>query len=84
VTDWFVGLDAFFTPEREIFVAETADDVLRAMDRSDSELEMVAKRARQRTLDEHTGDRRADSLLRYIGEARVANVLGSDLLGAAS
>jgi spore maturation protein CgeB len=84
VTDWFLGLDAFFTPEKEIFVAEGADDVLRAMDRSDSELETVAKRARQRTLDEHTGDRRADSLLRYIGEARVANVLGSDLLGAAS
>jgi spore maturation protein CgeB len=84
VTDWFDGLDSFFAPSKEILVADDADDVLRAMDLSDRELQSIAALARQRTLDEHTGDRRAETLLRYIAEARIADVLGSDLMGAAS
>ena len=84
VTDWFDGLDTFFTPSREVLVADNAGDILRALDLSDEELSSIAKAARQRTLDEHTGEHRAEALLRYIGEARIANVLGSDILGAAS
>lgn len=85
VTDWFDGLDVFFTPSREIFVAQTADDVLQAIDTSDDELRSVSDQARQRTLDEHTGDRRADELLQYLDETRAGNTSEeSDLLGAAS
>jgi spore maturation protein CgeB len=85
VTDWFDGLDNFFTPSREIFVAESAEDVLAAMDASDEQLQTVAELARQRTLDEHTGEHRAEELLRYLEEARTVNTLKeNDLLGAAS
>jgi hypothetical protein len=36
----------------------------------DEGLQQVARRARQRTLDEHTGDRRARELVSYLEEAR--------------
>jgi spore maturation protein CgeB len=85
ITDWFDGLDEFFAPSREIFVAQTADDVLDAIDTSDDELQTVSDLARERTLDEHTGDRRAHELLQYLEEARTASVSEeNDLLGAAS
>jgi spore maturation protein CgeB len=85
VTDWFDGLDNFFTPSREIFVAESAEDVLAAMDASDEQLQTVAELARQRTLDEHTGEHRAEELLRYLEESRTVNTSKeNDLLGAAS
>ena len=85
ITDWFDGLDMFFTPSREIFVAESAEDVLSAMDSNDADLRIVADLARQRTLDEHTGDRRANEFLRYLEEAQSASATEeNDLLGAAS
>jgi spore maturation protein CgeB len=85
VSDWFDGLDTFFEPSREIFVAENFEDVLRVLDLSDEELQNVAALARQRTLDEHTGAHRADLLLSYLDEAKVGTVSTyDDLMGAAS
>ena len=85
VTDWFEGLDAFFTPGKELFVADSAEDVLNSMDTSDEALGSMARLARQRTLDEHTGNHRAEELLRYLDEAQNAiNASSDDLLGAAS
>ena len=57
------GLDAFFEPGREILVAESADDVLAALDRSDEDLRPIAARARERVLAEHTADHRAAQLV---------------------
>lgn len=70
VTDWFEGLDSFFTPGEELMVATGMQDVLRAMRCSDSELLLMALRARQHTLDEHTGMQRARTLLSAFEEAR--------------
>jgi hypothetical protein len=47
-----------------------AEDVEAALSSSDSELQSMAERARQRTLDEHSGNVRAGQLLQYIEEAR--------------
>ncbi len=69
VTDSWEGLDSFFTPGEELFVAQTTDDVLRALASSDEELAAMSRRARERTLAEHTGERRAEQLLAYFEEA---------------
>jgi spore maturation protein CgeB len=70
VTDWFRGLNAFFEPGQEVLIASNAEDVLRALGRRDSELLHMALRARQRTLDEHTGYQRALTLLAAFEAAR--------------
>jgi len=68
ITDWWEGLHTFFA-EDEIFVARSSEDVLTALATPDVDLRRVADRARQRTLAEHTGDRRAEQLLAYFDEA---------------
>lgn len=72
VTDTWDGLDTFFAPGEELFVARTADDVLAALDCADDDLSYLAARARQRTLDEHTGDRRAVQMLSFFDDAWTA------------
>jgi spore maturation protein CgeB len=54
VTDWWEGLEGFFTPGEEIVVARTTDDVLAALDMNDEERQRIGRRARQRALDSHT------------------------------
>jgi spore maturation protein CgeB len=70
VTDWFRGLDAFFEPGKELLVANNTEEVLHALDRPDVDLFLMARRARQRTLDEHTGDQRALTMLAAFDAAR--------------
>lgn len=67
-SDWFEGLDTFFRPGEEVVVVSTAQDVKAALETSSGELKRLADRARERTLAEHTGDARADELLRYLDE----------------
>jgi spore maturation protein CgeB len=62
LSDAWGGLDAFFEPGSEILVAHDADGAIRALAASDAELARLAARARQRTLEEHTADRRAAEL----------------------
>jgi spore maturation protein CgeB len=63
ISDAWQGLDLFFEPGREILVAETADDVLAALDRPREELAAMGRRARDRVLAEHTSLRRAAELV---------------------
>jgi spore maturation protein CgeB len=62
LSDWWEGLDTFFTPDVEILIARNAGDTLRALERSPDELRRIADAARERTLAEHTADRRAQEL----------------------
>jgi spore maturation protein CgeB len=66
LTDWFPGLPAFFAPGEELLVVRSATDVMAALRAGDGELAKFAGRARQRTLDEHTGLRRARQLERIL------------------
>jgi spore maturation protein CgeB len=70
VSDRWEGIEHFFRDGEEIFLADNAADVLGAMARSDEELTRVAARARERTLAEYSGDKRADEFLRYLEEAK--------------
>ncbi len=70
ISDWWDGLDSFFAPGSEIVVAcETADSVA-ALGMSGEELSRIARRARDRTLSEHTSDRRARDLVSILEQAR--------------
>lgn len=70
ITDTWDGLDSFFDLQSELRVVTSAEGVEAALNSPDDELQSVAARARQRTLDEHTGNVRARQLLQYIEEAR--------------
>ena len=63
LTDWWEGFDAFYAPGDEMLVARTTEDALAALALGDAELAAVARRARERTLAEHTADRRAAELV---------------------
>jgi spore maturation protein CgeB len=69
ISDWFDGLDHFFTPGEEVFVAHGAEDTLQAISAPQETLQQMGVRARQRTLDEHTGAKRAEQFLRFCEEA---------------
>jgi spore maturation protein CgeB len=69
ITDSWEGLDSFFDLQSELRVVASAGEVEAALSSPDNELQSMAARARQRTLDEHTGNVRARQLLQYIEEA---------------
>ena len=69
LTDTWEGLDAFFEPGREIFVADDTEHALAALACDDQARRRVAAAARERTLDCHTAERRVLDLERAIGEA---------------
>jgi spore maturation protein CgeB len=75
LSDCWEGLDRFFTPGEEIAVAKTTEDAIAALQLSDAELARMAAAARERTLAEHTSDRRALDLEAAVG-AREANGVG--------
>lgn len=79
LSDWFEGLDCFFRPAEEVIVVSSASDVRNALESSEAELNSLAKRARERTLAEHTGDARACELLRYLDEAGSGEVAPTEL-----
>ncbi len=62
LSDVWEGLDRFFEPGAELLVARTTDEAVAALQLSDEELGRIARAARERTLEEHTSDRRAQEL----------------------
>jgi spore maturation protein CgeB len=70
LSDTWEGLQDFFEPGSEILVARDTDEALAALDLSKSELETIARRARERTLECHTADLRARELENIFAGAR--------------
>ena len=69
ITDAWEGIETFLTPDREVFVARDADDVvqhLKSLD--DSKAKQIGEAARQRVLAEHTYQHRALQLQRLLEE----------------
>jgi spore maturation protein CgeB len=69
LSDTWPGLDTFFTPGKEILIANTTEDAINALQLSDAELKRIAEAARERTRAEHTSDQRAIYLERVIEDA---------------
>ena len=72
ISDWWEGLDWFFDVVRDIRVVTRAEHVENALDMADGELRALGAHARERALDDHTGQVRARQLLQYLEEARAA------------
>ena len=66
LSDNWDGMDSFFADQREILLVNATSDVLTALAMSHEQLAGMAARARERTLDEHTGTRRAQQMLAAI------------------
>jgi spore maturation protein CgeB len=84
LSDAFEGLELFFEPGREIQVVQDREDVLRALALPDGVLREQADRAFQRVQAEHTAERRAQQLLRFITHVPVRRVLRTTGIGAAA
>jgi spore maturation protein CgeB len=59
ISDWWEGLDEFFTPGSQILIASHAQQVVDALALADAELQRIARAAQERTLAEHSAEQRA-------------------------
>jgi spore maturation protein CgeB len=66
ISDIWEGLDAFFRPDEEIILAGGPADVVAALELEDRQLARMARRARERALEEHSSRRRADELIHLL------------------
>jgi spore maturation protein CgeB len=69
LSDRWIGLENFFQPGEEILLADDADDTLAALQLDDDQLSGIARRARERTLDLHSSNRRAIDLIELLEQA---------------
>jgi spore maturation protein CgeB len=69
LSDWWEGLDEFFTPGEEVLIARDAREAVEALQLSDAELERIREAARARALEDHTASRRAAGLERILETA---------------
>ena len=69
LSDYWDGLETFFEPGRELIRVGCVEDVVSALSRSDEELQKMSRRARERTLAEHTGECRVKELERICDAA---------------
>ncbi len=76
LSDWWVGLDSFFDPGKEILIARETDDVIHALERPPDDLRKISRMASERTLDEHTAARRAGELEQILDAAYRRDVSG--------
>jgi spore maturation protein CgeB len=58
LSDGWDGLETFFRPGEEILRVDSPEDVIEALELPDSELRRIAEAARERTLANHTAERR--------------------------
>lgn len=69
VSDWWEGLDQFFAPAEEVFVADSTEEALKLLRKlPDEHARQVALRARDRVLSRHTCDHRAREIEDYVHE----------------
>lgn len=59
LSDRWEGIERFFEPGSEIIMLDKTEDTVAALDLDEDRVAAIARRARERTLDEHTGFRRA-------------------------
>jgi spore maturation protein CgeB len=67
ISDYWEGLDLFFTPGEEILIADSSEESLYyLLETSESERRQIGARARERVLSEHTARHRAQELESYL------------------
>jgi spore maturation protein CgeB len=78
LTDSCGGLDAFFEPGREILVADDSDAAMAALALPDAELALIAGRARERVLDQHSAQRRSADLVAVLENAHARRAISEE------
>jgi spore maturation protein CgeB len=66
ISDTWDGLDRFFEPGREIFTATSTEEVFEILSLPREEIRRVAHAARERTLAEHTAEKRAREMVEML------------------
>lgn len=79
LSDWWQGLDTFFSPGEEILLAADTSEAIIAIQKDRSELNRIGARARQRTLDCHTARIRAQRFVHLI-EAAASDIETASVL----
>jgi spore maturation protein CgeB len=72
ISDRWDGIETFFEPGEEILLADRAGDTLAALAREDDMLRLIARRARERTLHEHSSAKRAQELIALMEQSRTS------------
>jgi spore maturation protein CgeB len=62
LTDYWPGLETFYEPGSEILIANSAEEAINAIQLAPDTLTSIARAARERTLDCHTAEIRAQEL----------------------
>jgi spore maturation protein CgeB len=71
ISDWWAGLDNYFTPGKEILISRAPEETLHFLrDLPEDERLAIGAAARARALGSHTAAHRAQQLEQYLGEAR--------------
>lgn len=76
LSDWWPGLDTFFTPGEEILIATSTADSLSVLSKDRTLLNQIGSRAKQRALDCHTTEIRAQRFLELIETPRNESSVG--------
>jgi spore maturation protein CgeB len=71
LSDSWPGLEEFFRPGKEILVTSSAEGSLQALDLAEAERQRIARAGRERTLAEHTAERRAREFEGFLSAAPV-------------
>jgi spore maturation protein CgeB len=62
LSDSWEGIDQFFSPDSEIFIARSTDEVIGILNLPERDLLKKAQQARERVLAQHTSEKRAKEL----------------------
>jgi spore maturation protein CgeB len=70
LSDAWPGIADVLTPDRELLIVRSCEQVLAALDMPEADRARIGERGRQRTLRQHTGQQRAVELERLLGGLR--------------
>jgi spore maturation protein CgeB len=74
ISDSWPGLETFFVPQREILLAQSAEDVVRCLrDVGVEQSREIGANAQQRVLAEHSAEKRAIEFERLVGAPTLAS-----------
>jgi spore maturation protein CgeB len=73
ISDYWAGLESFFVPQREILLAQLAQDVITCLrEMSETEIREIGRRAQERVLAEHNAEKRAIQFEEFVGAKNMA------------
>ena len=69
LSDYWEGMEKFFSPGDEILIVKSSDDVIGALSMDKKKAKKIGNAALRRVLSEHTADKRSREMVNILGEA---------------